>query len=347
MEYLIGNKNEFYNFLNSIGKEDRVAIVSHNDLDGLASAIFLEEILKAKGLEGNLRLRKFLDYKKGIFLEVYDELKKKKISSVLILDLNPENVDLEGFERLRREFNVFSIDHHPVGELKDRKGIIKTETGYCAGFVCYELGKGILDSEKWKWLVHAAIVSDMSYKNLEVLKFLQKNYPEITEENIHESEIGKITSMITSSLIYFDKDVEKVYDLVRRKKIKELGKYDAEIKEEVDKWMRKYEEEAEFYPERNLYFYYFNPKFGVRSLVTTILSGKKLDKTFVSIGEVPEDKNILSVSMRNQSGKEDMNKLMKKGVSGMENAIGGGHVPAAGGRFMKKDLEKFKENIIS
>ena len=42
-----------------------------------------------------------------------------------------------------------------------------------------------------------------------------------------------------------------------------------------------------------------------------------------------------------------MNKLMKKGVSGLENATGGGHVPAAGGRFMKKDLEKFKENILA
>jgi len=42
-----------------------------------------------------------------------------------------------------------------------------------------------------------------------------------------------------------------------------------------------------------------------------------------------------------------MNKLMKKGTEGLENATGGGHIPAAGGRFMKKDLQKFKENILS
>lgn len=344
MEYLIGSKKEFLEFIDSV--KGNIAFLTHSDLDGIASVIFLEEILKEKGLEENLKFIEFLDYKKEIFGEIFSVLKKKKISNVFITDLSPENVDLEGFEKLRKEFNVFSIDHHPIGKLNDKKRIIKTKTSYCSALTCYELGEGIIDEKEWKWLAQLAAISDMSYKNPEVLKFLQEDYPNITEENIHNSEIGKITSMINSAIIYFDKDIEKVYDKIKGKKIKEFEKYDKEIKKEIDKWIKKYEKEAEYYPEQDLYFYYYNPKFGIRSTVTTIISNKEPDKTFISAGEIPKDKDFVSVSARNQSGKRDMNQLMKKGVLGLENSTAGGHIPAAGGTLMKKDIEKFKKNIL-
>jgi len=37
---------------------------------------------------------------------------------------------------------------------------------------------------------------------------------------------------------------------------------------------------------------------------------------------------------------------MKKGIEGLENSTGGGHAKAAGAKIMKKDLEKFKRNIL-
>src|SRR3989344_4501854 len=123
MKFIIGEKKEFLDFVNSISKEDNIAIISHTDLDGVASAILLEEILKTKGLLESIKLKKFIDYKKRIFQLILHELKEKKISSVFITDMNPENVDSEGFEAFREKFRVFSIDHHPVGELKDKKGM--------------------------------------------------------------------------------------------------------------------------------------------------------------------------------------------------------------------------------
>ena len=41
-----------------------------------------------------------------------------------------------------------------------------------------------------------------------------------------------------------------------------------------------------------------------------------------------------------------MNLLMKEGIKGLENATGGGHVHASAAKFLKKDLEKFKENLL-
>jgi len=346
MKFIIGEKKEFLDFVNSISKEDNIAIISHTDLDGVASAILLEEILKTKGLLESIKLKKFIDYKKRIFQLILHELKEKKISSVFITDMNPENVDSEGFEAFREKFRVFSIDHHPVGELKDKKGMIKAETEYCSAFICYELGKGILDSEKWKWLANAAAVSDMCHKNPEVLKFIQEDYPEVNRQNIFEFPPGKVSSIINSALIYFD-DVKEVYDLIKDKKIRELEKYDREVRKEIGKWVRRYEKEAEFYPEKNLHFYYFNPDFDIKSTLATIISNKKKDAVFVFVSDVKEEPEFVSVSARNQDCREDMNKLMKKGIEGLKNATAGGHVPAAGGRFLKKDLKKFKENILN
>ncbi|GAH40726.1 unnamed protein product, partial [marine sediment metagenome] len=37
--------------------------------------------------------------------------------------------------------------------------------------------------------------------------------------------------------------------------------------------------------------------------------------------------------------------LVLKAIEGLENATGGGHENAVGGKIMIKDLEKFKENL--
>ena len=42
-----------------------------------------------------------------------------------------------------------------------------------------------------------------------------------------------------------------------------------------------------------------------------------------------------------------MNLLLKNATKDLANASGGGHINAAGGSFMKQDLEKFKKNILN
>ena len=41
-----------------------------------------------------------------------------------------------------------------------------------------------------------------------------------------------------------------------------------------------------------------------------------------------------------------MNELCNAGIIGLESSMAGGHAPASGASFMKKDLEQFKKNII-
>jgi len=344
VKFLLGNKKIFLDFLGSISKKDNVAILTHNDLDGIASAVFLEEILKAKGID--IKLIDFLSYKKRMFDEIIEKLEEKKINKIFITDIGVDISDIDGFENLRRKFDVFLIDHHPINhEYKDIKNIIKTEGGDCVAFVVYELGENLFDRKKWEWLVCSAIISDMAYKKREILEFVESIYPEINGQNIEDSEIGELSKTISSALVYYKNNLKKVYDLIKRKNLKDLDKCRKIIDSEIDKYIKKFEKEAEFYPEKDLYFFIFDSKFDIKSIITTIISVKKPNSTFVILYDT--GKGEFRISARNQNKQVDMNELMKKGIKGLENATGGGHVPAAGANFMKKDLEIFKRNILS
>ena len=343
MDFIIGSKKEFLDFLNSINNKDKVGILTHNDLDGIASAIFLQKILENKGV--NLEFIDFLTYKKGMFDLAISKIKKRSVNKLFLTDLAADSSDLEGFEKLRGEVDLFLIDHHPVHpDLKDKRNIIKTNSIDCASITVYRLGVDLFDSNEWGWLACAGIIADISYHNPENIKFIQEIYPNVNKNNIWDSIPGEITKKITSALIYYNKNLKKVYDFVLKKNLNALNKVHEIIDNEVQIYTKLFKKEAEFFPGRELYFYYVNPEFNITSILSSIVSFEEPDKSFVLASDI--NNNFMKISARNQSGKEDMNLLMKRAIKNLENATGGGHLKAAAARIMKKDLDKFKENIL-
>ncbi len=344
IKYLLGSKEDFWKFIDSISKEDKVGIISHTDLDGVASVLFLEMILNSKGI--NFDFFSFKDYKLGMFDDVFPELEKNKITKIFITDINADGTDAEGFKKLRDNFDVFVIDHHLLVD-SNAKNVIKTQTTDCVAYTIFDLGKEIIDEKKWKFLLYSTMISDMSYKNPDNLEFIRKDYPDVNEDNILCSEPGELAKTIGGALIYFvslEKDLKEVYDLVKKQEFVKLKKYNNEVQKEIDFYLNKLKKEAEYYPEKDLYFYYFNPKFNITSFVSTIFSFEHKDSTLIIISDTDEDS--VKVSARNQNKKQDMCALLKKGIHGLKHAAAGGHIPAAGGNFLKKDLKKFKENIL-
>ncbi len=65
MKFILGNEQVFTDFVDSVGKKDKIAVLSHHDLDGMASVVFLQKILESKGFK--LSFIDFLDYNKGMF----------------------------------------------------------------------------------------------------------------------------------------------------------------------------------------------------------------------------------------------------------------------------------------
>lgn len=343
IEYIIGKEKDFYYFLDGINKKDKVAIISHTDLDGITSAIFLNEILKSKGIKP--KVLEFINIGKGMFKETSKQLIKKKITKIFMSDLN-ESSDLESFEKLKSEFGVFLIDHHP-SENKTKDKVLKSKSENCAAWIIYNLGRKITDFEKWKELICATMIAEFSYNDENNFNFLKENYPDLTKENLMSSEPGELSKKFSYAIIYLKHDLKKAFNLIRKNKVKKLCKYYSIIKDEVQEGIKLFYKKAEFFPSKNLYFYYDTPKFSINSMINETLSVKEPNKIFVFASDVKEEPDFVKVSSRHQDGKEDMNLLMKMGIGGLENATGGGHTKASGAKFMKKDLEKFKENILS
>jgi len=342
LNYLIGSKKTFLDFLDSIGLYDKVAILTHNDLDGLASGLFLEKILEAKGIKVNLI--KFLDIRGDMVKEISIELNELGITKVFFSDLNIESIDFEGFEELRREKDVFLIDHHPTGEnLKDLKNIVKTISEDCSGLTTFVLGEELIDSELWGWLVCSAIFADYAFRSEKNLKFIQLFYPEVTLENISSSVPGMNARRISSSLIYYKNDINYVYNLVKERKIDELSEIHELIEEEVYKLVDDFSENKEYYSEKDIYFYEVKSRFDVLSYVATLVGGAEPDKNFIFMYKT---KDFVKFSGRSSNSKIDMGKLMAEGVEGFPASDGGGHIPAAAAKIPEEYVEEFKKRVL-
>ena len=341
MEYLLGSPKDFHDFVNGISKEDKIRIITHTDLDGLASGIFLQKILESKGLE--ISSIDFLNYGSDI-LKNYS--KEKDFEVLFLTDWNADN-DEYGLNELRKKGNVLVFDHHPINEnLGNKKGIIKTESKYCSAHALFDLAKNYFDTKNLEWLVCAAIILDYAWDVEENLNFLKSIYPEIVRENINESEPGKIGGIIGGALIYYKPDYKKVYNLVLKEDFDKLGESSSIIQKEVKKWIDKFKNEAEYFPEQNLYFYYGTPKYGVTPPVSTILSEFYEGSTIIFLKDKGENLNQIGINSRNQSGKVKLGDVLKKCIKGFENSVAGGHDKAAGGDFPKRYLPEFKKRLL-
>jgi len=343
MDYITGNKEEFFNYVDEIREWEKVAILTHNDLDGLASALFLEKLLESRGKKVNCI--SFLKYKRNFLFEQISKFRQLGINKIIISDLNADAY-LDDFYSLRKNFDVFLIDHHPLNVLlEDKKNIIKTASKDCVTKVVYGLGEEVLDSEEWEWLVCATMFSEASYKDKENFEYMKSIYPDLIIESLTSSTPGINARKIGNALIYYLDNERIVYDLVKEKNLSELEDVGSIVEDEINFHVENYLSEATFYPEKKLYIYELKSKYEISSPVVTIISNYKPDYSFVLFTRKKD--GMIKVSSRNQSSSVDMNELMQKGVTGLSDAFGGGHKAAAGATIHEEDLESFIENILS
>ena len=343
MEYLLGSPNDFYAFVNSISEEDKVGIVTHTDVDGIVSGIFLQKILESKNIKINFI--EFLNYGSGVLKDLSE---RRDFDKLFFCDWKADEY-IRDVGLLRKKGAVFIIDHHPLNlELEDKSGIIKTDSSYCSSHTLFDLAKGgnYFDTKSWEWLVCVAIVMDYTFNDNKVFEFLNGVYPEIKKENIFESVPGKNGTIIGNALIYYKPNIKKIYDSVLKSDLNSLKDVSLIIEEEIKKTEKQYLEEAEYYPEKNLYYGFVDPKFGSISTVISKVSHNNPDKIFVIVSNSGTNDGFVKVSSRAQSGKVDLNLLLKRCVEGFENSSAGGHVKAAAGSFPEKYLEEFKKRLL-
>jgi len=341
LNYIKGSKKEFYNFLSFITSRDKVAVLSHIDVDGLSSAVFLEKILTVKNIK--IDYMDFLNIKSDMMKEVLIKLRELDITKVFVCDIGIDSIDIEGYRELKKEMDLFLIDHHPMNpEIKDWENIIKTDSQDCSGMTCYFLGEGIIDSNEWSWLCCSTIFSDFSYKEKKNLDYIQSIYPEVTYENIATTTPGINGRKINSALIYYGDNKKYVFDLVKHRDMDKITEVHDIVEAEIEKLVDNFSKEAENFP-TGLHLYEIKSNFKVASTVCSLVSKMKTDDYFVCYQRFGE---IIKFSSRNQGGNHDMSELMKNSVLGLEGASGGGHKAASAAIIRAEDFDLFKSRLI-
>ena len=123
--------------------------------------------------------------------------------------------------------------------------------------------------------------------------------------------------------------------------LEEIKKYSAQIKNEIEKFEKDFEKNKEV--AGRIFFYHFDPKFRIKTLLINKVCHKEPDKIYIFSTE-PKG-NHLNFSVRNDSKEVDLGKLMQKATEGFEDCTAGGHHSAAGAMILKKDREKFNKKI--
>jgi len=338
INFVVGDKNKAVDFVKSISEKDKVAILSHIDLDGMGSAKILSKVVKYD-------LIKFLAYEQ-INEDLIAELKKEKITKMIISDLSIDNVKI--ISELENFADILIIDHHLFEkDFNSDKTIFVNSQDYCATYLCYYLFSDFPVVEKLDWLVACACISDwMYFNNKNFMSEIMKKYGdefEMNENSIRKS--GKFWDLqlkLGLVLIYFGYRLNEAFDLIGDKfsSMNNLNRYCDEINEEIESSIKKFEKEKEIFGD--VYLWIFSGKFQIKGILSTIISVKYPNKTIII---VKKNQEFYTFSARRQDKKINVSKLLKNAIKGLENAFAGGHIPAAGGQILHKDIEIFRKNL--
>lgn len=344
MKFLLGTQEDFDLFLASITPDDRVGILTHDDLDGFTSAIILEELLKKRKL--NLAHLDFVKWTVNAFDDIFSGLEEKKITKLFLTDLNVDSYP-DQIARLRAFCDFLIIDHHSLNsEFTDTSKMIKAGMNDCAALMVQELSQKHMDVSRFDELLCATMVEEHSYKNEVNAQFIQERYADFSVEKPMESKPGKLAGILNGAIIYLDKNRMRAYELIKVMDVSALQRYSDEVRSEIERIVGNFEENAQHVSECDLYFYSFSTKFTITSAIATAVSVKHPKSVVILVCVDNDDVSFLKVSARNQSARMDMPELLRRAMKGFMYGVSGGHKVAAGGHFRKEDFEVFKKQLF-
>jgi len=342
-----GDEKKALDFLRNISAKDKVAIVTHTDLDGVSAGKVIFQFVSSIASKENTEIF-FIDYSE---MELITEKVGNDFNKIIFSDLN---IDYPNeIKKISDNSEILIIDHHIFDEsLNSDKVIFMNVKGYCASYLCYYLVsqlKEIKDISGLDWLVACASVADFQFfNNQEFMKEVYEKYGdkfEVVGDFVRKNgKIYELENNLSYSIIYF-KAKKNLYDFfdILPEDINNFGevlKYSNIVKEEIENQMEKFENEKENFGD--WYFWKINTAFSVGGMIATFLSLKEINKTFII---TREEEGHFKVGARRQDGKVNLSDILKKAVEGIENSNAGGHAKASGATVPVRDIDLFKENL--
>jgi len=339
IKFITGSEKRFFDFVSKLNNKDKIALLSHKDNDGVASAVIVSKIVK------NIEYISFLDYGKKILANLVGELKAKQINKLIITDFSLDE-NIEEIKEIEKFAEILSIDHHVfANDLNSERIIfIKTESALPASYSCYYLFSKIQQIPGW--IAALGIAGDR------VDKYHDKNANEIFSDfTLGEEPKGyfwKYVMNLGYALIYFtslEMDLKEIYEIITRaSKLEDLDvldKYASEVQKALDFHMSEFENKKEEF--KDMMFYHYKPKYSINSMLINAISSRDKNKTYVLAAEF---RGLLRVSARRQDKLIDCVRLLQDAIEGISDSTAGGHIAAAGASFPVQYLEKFKEKLF-
>jgi len=365
-------------FLSRIVGKDRVALVFHDDCDGCCSAsifwILLDEL--HEGCEVKL----FCTEEHDVVLtsRIVNELARFEPQHILCVDL-PIDKDPESVHRTLKltGAKMLSYDHHVPTTIIRHKSCIQINPlnidrnmkvappTSCFGYRLYKYMGGGKDL---CWVAGTGIVADYGTETCkeeieEIRNHYHDLYPfeEISQSKGMQTKLMILANLINSGYQYADRKgallavraiIESIdnmgpYYLLKGKSktIQTLLLYRRKIDEEITSRVSEFREKADINWHMGLAFYMVSSeKYIVSELANRLSSLYPGLILFI----ISSNKQRIKFSARVGPKKGvNLDDLVKASISGIQNALGGGHRLAAGGSLPKSDLEKFIQNVTN
>ncbi len=347
------------NYIKGISSKDKVAIIHDSDPDGVCSGVLIAKAIERnRGRPIDLRHNQ-LNKQHAINEETLALIKKNKINKLISTDLSLEE-DPAMLKKLSDVTEILIIDHHKLKEEINNERIIMFKpqlvyadinpSKYCSAKLAFDLGSKVADISDLDWISAIGVIADVSTEMW--AEFLDKvflRYNLEKKKDWFESDLGKCAELISNTECFDDRLAKESFEIVYAAKNFEevlnskLKKYYGVVHNEINKWINELDKKAEFHDDLELIYYEITPKLNVKSPISTIVSFKYPNKTFIIVDIAGEE---IHASGRRQDMKVKMNDLFEYAIKGILEGRGGGHIPAAGAVVPKKHYPEFKKRVF-
>ncbi|NPE26550.1 DHH family phosphoesterase [Methanococcoides sp. SA1] len=319
-------------FLKNINKNDKIAIIHHDDSDGMCSAILFQNHCQNKGAK-----TKNFFYTMGE--TKFKKLNLKPFNKIILTDISTKDTYKQIKDLGKKK--IFYTDHHPTYPLPNSiTTYLTAKQGYIpSSRTAYELTKGK------KFLSLLGVIADAGNFHKENNSFLKSalKYYNLTLEQFQT----KYSHVLSDTLIYFEKSPQKGYNILAKlsslQDITKLKKYAKVVEKEIQKTVKLAKKNSEKINGINIY--QIKPKYKIKGIVAAILSRENTEEPHVFISQKTSNPKFLGISARHNSDSANLPKLLETTTKNLKDSNTGGHPRASGGQIRTKDLKKFKQNI--
>lgn len=352
----------------SAADKTRVAVLFHDDADGVCSGALLVELLHRLGA-GEIK-----SFSTRVGPTADRELLRDVFSNsptlVISADFSGE-LDALAREAVSKDAEYVGIDHHALQKYNfpDHPGeagrvlyvnpLLDGEScpASCYVFrICSELS----DFSEWEWAAALGIIEDFGAEECpDVVKDMLRRYPDLFETTkINSSELrrttfGRMAQALSIASVWggwqgaksalealLECNSPYEFSEMRHESVRKLYEKSGEVDKESERILKDFERNAQ--PYGRVLFYSFESGLKMKSVIATEL-GVRYPKNILVIAQNEEGR--MKCSFRAQEADVNLDAVIRSSLAGLEGS-GGGHAKAAGATVTQKDFRTFLERFV-